>query len=105
MAKSESVEKAARQTADAADQATQAATPQADTLLAELQPALDALTHRVHALAEHGKALAADAGHQTRDSVRHARDQAGQHVADKPLQSLAIAAAVGLALGWLISRR
>lgn len=109
MAKAESIEKDAQQAASevskVADRAVKKAGEEAHTLLAELQPALDALTDRLHVLAEQSRDLAVDAGHQTRDSVLQARDRAGEHVADKPFQSLAIATAAGLVLGWLITRR
>lgn len=109
MAKAETAEKAARKgiddATDVADQAVQAAEEEASSLLAELKPAVDALAGRLHMLAEQGKALAVDAGHQTQDGVQAARDRVGEHVAERPLQSLAIATAVGLAFGWLIGRR
>lgn len=98
MAKAESIEKTAPQTAQAAEEG-------AGALLSELQPALDALTDSLHTLAEHSRALALDAGHQTRDSVLLARDRTSEYIAEKPFQSLAIATAAGLAFGWLIRRR
>lgn len=109
MAKDDSVEKAAEKTGkdaeEAARKAAKAAKSEADSLLAELQPALDALSDRVHALTEGSKELALDAGHHTRDSVLDARDHASACVAERPLQSVAVAAAVGTVIGWLLSRR
>lgn len=109
MMKAETVEKTARQVAndagDAADRTVQAAKDEAGNLLAELKPAVDALAGRVHTLAKQGRALALDAGHQTRDGVLQARDRASDHIAEKPLQSLAMATVAGLVFGWLISRR
>ena len=91
--------------AAALDEVAQKAGEHAHGLLAELQPALDALTERLHTLAEQSRELAASAGHHTRDGVVQARDSAGDYVAEKPFQSLAVATAAGLVLGWLISRR
>lgn len=109
MAKAETLEKTASKAAedvkDVAEQAAQTAEEETNSLLAELKPAVDALSQRLHALAEQGKTLAVDAGQQTHDGVLAARDRAGEHVAEKPLQSLALATAAGLAFGWLISRR
>ena len=109
MAKDDSVEKAAAKTGKdvekAADKATKAAKAEADNLLTELQSTLDGLSERVHALTESSKDLALDASRHTRDSMQDARDRAGACVSERPLQSVAVAAAVGTVIGWLLSRR
>lgn len=109
MAKADSakdaVQEASKHIEKAADKAARAARDETDSLLAELRPTLEALSQRVHDLTEHGKDMAADAAHQTRDTMQHAREGARDHVAERPFQSVAVAAAVGTLIGWLLSRR
>lgn len=74
-------------------------------MLDELQPTVDSLSAQARELAGRGRAAAADARTQARDKLSGVASQTSAYVAEKPLQSMAIAAAAGAALALLLGRR
>lgn len=68
-------------------------------------PAIEALSERVQTLAEQAQDLAVRARDQTQKRLGHAAESASTHVAEKPLQSMALAAAAGAVLALLWGRR
>lgn len=107
---------AAEATADRAarglDASRQMANQVFDTLDAKVQnlhddvpPAVDALAQRVQELARQTEALALRAHGQVRQRIGAAADRATAHVVEKPLQSMALAAAAGALLALVLGRR
>lgn len=68
-------------------------------------PAIEALSDRVQTLAEQAQELAVRTRDQTQKRLGHAAESASTHVAEKPLQSMALAAAAGAVLALLWGRR
>lgn len=71
----------------------------------DLPPAIEALSERVQTLAGQTQALAARTREQARQGLDQAVERASAHVAEKPLQSMALAAAAGALLAFLLGRR
>ena len=118
--KAETAKQVAKQAVDdAADQGeklietsrakAEAAHDQADAKLRslrdDLKPAIDALTERLERLSDRGRQIYGDKADQTRAAVQGAADKTCAYVTDKPLQSVAMAAAAGAVLGLLLGRR
>ena len=88
-----------------ANEALDKANAKVHSLREDVQPAIDALSVRVHDMAARGKAVAADTTAQTREKLGEVTDKTSAYVAEKPLQSMAIAAAAGAVLALLLGRR
>ncbi|MBK6615529.1 hypothetical protein [Ottowia sp.] len=88
-----------------ANEALDKANAKVHSLREDVQPAIDALSARVHDMAARGKAVAADTTAQTREKLGEVTDKTSAYVAEKPLQSMAIAAAAGAVLALLLGRR
>lgn len=73
-------------------------------MLDELQPTVDSLSAQARELAGRGRRRP-PTGTQARDKPSGVASQTSAYVAEKPLQSMAIAAAAGAALALLLGRR
>ncbi|CAM5792861.1 hypothetical protein ACFOHU_03285 [Ottowia pentelensis] len=71
----------------------------------DVLPRLESLSAQMDELGTRGKAAARSANRQARQKLSSAADQTSAYVAEKPLQSMAIAAAAGAALALLLGRR
>lgn len=71
----------------------------------EFQPTIESLSAQARELHARGKAAAADASAQAREKLNGVANQTSAYVAEKPLQSIAIAAAAGAALALLLGRK
>jgi ElaB/YqjD/DUF883 family membrane-anchored ribosome-binding protein len=58
-----------------------------------------------HALREDLHELRVATGEVAREKLTKARESVANRVREKPVQSLAIAALLGVAIGWLLHRR
>lgn len=88
-----------------ANEALDKANAKVHTLREDVQPAIDALSARVQDMAARGKAVAAETTAQTREKLGEVSDKTSAYVAEKPLQSMAVAAAAGAVLALLLGRR
>lgn len=99
----------ARRSADAtrawASETLDKARATARDLRDDVLPAFDALADRMQELTARGKAAASDASAQARVKLDETRERTSAYVAEKPLQSMAIAAAAGAVLALLLGRR
>jgi ElaB/YqjD/DUF883 family membrane-anchored ribosome-binding protein len=68
-----------------------------------VQPALEKLTRRAEEYAHQGMDMAVNAKDKARESLSHYGSVTTRYVADKPVQSVLIAAAVGAAVALLVS--
>ena len=68
-----------------------------------VQPALEKLTRKAEEYAHQGMDMAVHAKDRARESLSHYGAATTRYVADKPLQSVLIAAAVGAAVALLVS--
>lgn len=68
-------------------------------------PAIEVLSERVQSLASQAQELAARTREQAQQRLADAADHASARVTDKPLQSMAVAAAAGALLAFLLARR
>ncbi|QXL84037.1 DUF883 C-terminal domain-containing protein [Comamonas sp. NLF-1-9] len=99
---------AAHKTSDATQQTQTASMSAADVvapLREDLQPGIDGLEQSGRRLASHGKALARDAYEQTTEALQEAHERASHWVGARPWQSMAVAAATGATLAFLLGRR
>lgn len=87
------------------NQAIDKASAKLHSLRDDLQPTIESLSAQVHELTARGKAAAADARQQTRETLSDVAEQTSAYVAEKPFKSMAIAAAAGAALALLLGRR
>jgi ElaB/YqjD/DUF883 family membrane-anchored ribosome-binding protein len=69
------------------------------------RPTFDKVAERAQRLAAQGRAAAAQAQQQAGEKLREYADKTSAYVAQKPLQSVAIAAGIGAALAWLLGRK
>ena len=95
--------------ADSAQNATDKMADKADakvrSLREDVQPAIDAVSARVHDMAARGKAVAAETSAQAREKLHDVTDKTSAYVSEQPLKSMAMAAAAGAALALLMGRR
>lgn len=66
---------------------------------------LNAAKEKLAAKIEAAKAASLDAANTARQQFNHGVEVTGEYVKERPLQSVSVAAAVGVILGMLISRR
>ena len=88
-----------------ANEALDKADAKVRSLREDVQPAIDAISHRVHGLAARGKAAASETGAQARDKFQEYSEKTSAYVTEQPLKSMAFAAAAGAALAMLLGRR
>ena len=72
-------------------------------LRSSVQPALEKLSRKAGEYANQGMDMAAQAKDKARESLSQYSAATGRYVADKPVQSILIAAAVGAAVAVLVS--
>lgn len=75
------------------------------TLREDIKPAIDAISARVQDMAEHGRAACVETSAQAREKFNSAASKASAYVSEQPMKSMAIAAAAGAALAFLLGRR
>jgi ElaB/YqjD/DUF883 family membrane-anchored ribosome-binding protein len=73
------------------------------TLRNSVQPALEKLSRKAEDYAQQGVEIAIQAKDRARESLAHYSAASSRYVADKPVQSVLIAAAVGAAVALLVS--
>ena len=100
---SQSAEHAVDATRSLANRALDVADEKVHTLRANVGPALDKLTRAAEEYAKGGIDLAVQAKDKARDSLSHYSAVTSRYVAEKPVQSVLIAAAAGAALALLLS--
>ncbi len=88
-----------------AHQALDKAETKARTLQDDLKPTIDALSARVQDMAARGKVAATETTAQAREKLNQVSDRTSAYVAEQPLKSMAIAAAAGAAIAWLLGRK
>lgn len=88
-----------------ANEALDKADAKVRSLREEVQPAIDAISSRVHDMAARGKAAASETGAHARDKFQQYSDKTSAYVQEQPLKSMAIAAAAGAVVALLMGRR
>ena len=96
-------DKAIETTRSYANQALDVADDKVQHLRSSVQPALDKFSRKAEQYASQGMDLAANAKEKARESLSHYSAATSRYVADKPVQSVLIAAAVGAAVALLVS--
>ena len=99
----QSAEKALETTRNYANQVLDVADEKVHTLRSNMQPALDNFTRKAEQLASQGVDMALQAKDKARESLSHYSAVTSRYVADKPVQSVLIAAAAGAVLALLVS--
>lgn len=79
------------------------ASEKVQSLTESLEPQLDRLSNKAKAIANQGLDMAVHAKDKATQSLTHYSDATSRYVAEKPVQSVVMAAAAGAALAWLIS--
>jgi|688.fasta_scaffold276066_2 ElaB/YqjD/DUF883 family membrane-anchored ribosome-binding protein len=100
---SQSADKAIDSTRNYANHALDMADEKMHNLRSGVQPALEKLTRRAEEYAHQGMDMAVNAKDKARESLSHYGSVTTRYVADKPVQSVLIAAAVGAAVALLVS--
>lgn len=90
-------------TRDYANQALDKAEGRVRELRGSVDPVVDMLTSKAQKLARHSLDLASEAKYQAEQSLRRATRVTTRYVADQPVRSVLIAAAVGAVVALLIS--
>jgi len=90
-------------TRDFASEALDKAESKVRDLHGSVDPVLDMLTSKAQKLARHSLDLASEATYQAEQSLRRATRVTARYVADQPVRSVLIAAAVGAVAALLIS--
>ena len=88
-----------------AHQALDKAETKARTLHEDLKPTIDALSARAQDMAARSKAAATQTTAQAREKLTQVSERTSAYVAEQPLKSMAIAAAAGAAMSWLLGRK
>ena len=86
-----------------ANHAIDAAEDRVHNLRSTVQPALEKLSRRAGEYAHQGMDMATQAKDKARESLSQYSAATGRYVANKPIQSVLIAAAVGAAVALMIS--
>lgn len=68
----------------------------------DIEPSVDQWSSRIHAAAQHGLDAIAHSSARARDSISRSAETAGRLVAEQPMKSVLVAAAVGAAVTALI---
>jgi len=95
--------KAVDSTRDFANDALERAESKVRELRGSVDPVVDMLASKAQKLARHSLDLASEAKYQAEQSLRRASRVTTRYVADQPLRSVLIAAAVGAVVALLIS--
>lgn len=98
-----SADKAIDATRSYANHALDTADERMHALQSKIEPTLDKFSSKAQALAHQGMDMAAQAKDKARDSLSEYSAATSRYVADKPVQSVLIAAAVGAAVALLVS--
>jgi ElaB/YqjD/DUF883 family membrane-anchored ribosome-binding protein len=98
-----SADKAIDSTRNYANHALDVADEKIHTLRNSVQPALEKLSRKAEDYAQQGVDIAIQAKDRARESLAHYSAASSRYVADKPVQSVLIAAAVGAAVALLVS--
>lgn len=98
-----SADKAIDATRSYANHALDVADEKMHALRGNVEPALTKITHNAEQLAHQAMDMASQAKDKARESLAHYGAVTGRYVADKPVQSVLIAAAVGAAVALLVS--
>ena len=98
-----SAENAIDSTRNYANHALDMTEEKAQNLGSGFRPALEKLSHRAEDYAHQGMDMATQAKDKARESLSHYSAATSRYVADKPMQSVLIAAAVGAAVALLVS--
>ena len=86
-----------------ANQALDTAESAIDQLHSHAQPTINKFSRQAEKIAHQGIDMAVQAKDKARDSISHYSEATSRYVAEKPVQSVLIAAAVGAALALLVS--
>ena len=98
-----SADKAIDSTRNYANHALDVADEKINKLRSGVQPALEKFSHEAEHYAHQGIDMAMHARDKARESLSQYTAATGRYVADKPVQSVLIAAAVGAAVALLVS--
>ena len=74
-----------------------------DTLRGDVKPTVDKLTHKAEHYVTQGIDMAVQAKDKAKESLSHYSEATSRYVAEKPVQSILIAAATGAAVALLVS--
>lgn len=99
----QSADKAIDSTRNYANHALDVADEKMHNLRNGVQPVLEKLTRKAEDYAHQGMDMAVNAKDKARESLSHYGAVTTRYVADKPVQSVLIAAAVGAAVALLVS--
>lgn len=99
----QSADKAIDATRGYANQVLDSAGDKMHTLQSKVEPALDRFSNKAQELAQRGIDLAAQTKQQAKESLSEYSAATTRYVAEKPVQSILIAAAVGAAVALLVS--
>jgi ElaB/YqjD/DUF883 family membrane-anchored ribosome-binding protein len=99
----QSADKAIDSTRNYANHALDVADEKMHNLRNGVQPVLEKLTRKAEDYAHQGMDMAVNAKAKARESLSHYGAVTTRYVADKPVQSVLIAAAVGAAVALLVS--
>jgi ElaB/YqjD/DUF883 family membrane-anchored ribosome-binding protein len=99
----QSADKAIDTTRSYTNQMLDSADEKIHALQNKVEPALDRLSSKAQELAQRGIDMAANTKEQAKESLSHYSAATTRYVAEKPVQSILIAAAVGAALALLVS--
>jgi ElaB/YqjD/DUF883 family membrane-anchored ribosome-binding protein len=98
-----SADKAIDSTRNYANHALDMADEKIHSMSNGVKPALEKLSHKAEEYAHQGMDMAIQAKDKARESLSHYSAATTRYVADKPVQSVLIAAAVGAAVALLVS--
>jgi ElaB/YqjD/DUF883 family membrane-anchored ribosome-binding protein len=98
-----SADKAIDHTRTYANHALDAADSKMHELKRAVEPALDKLSSKAQAIAQQGMDMAGQAKDKAKESLSHYSTVTSRYVAEKPIQSVLIAAAVGAAVALVVS--
>lgn len=99
----QSADKAIDATRGYANHALDSAEEKMHSMQSKVDPALEKFTSRAQELAQRGMDMAAHTKDQAKESLSHYSAATTRYVAEKPVQSILIAAAVGAAVALLVS--
>ena len=98
-----SADKAIDSTRNYANHALDVADEKIHSLSSGVKPVLEKFSRKAEQYANQGMDMAAQAKDKARESLSHYSAATSRYVADKPVQSVLIAAAVGAAVALLVS--
>lgn len=98
-------EKAIDTARDKANAVLDEADVQVRTLREDVQPAIDAISSRVHDMAHTARVKANEAACRSREKLHHMSQCTSDYVQEQPLKAMALAAAAGAVVALLLGRR